>query len=136
MGKLYSQPELPLDRRASVARGDFDFLMPFQKNLLRTDEVSEIIGRSRQFVHELLQEGRLEAHYDSVYSVASGDEPRKGPRKSPRITRRSVILYLAETANYDAGYLVIRIETLLPKLNQAALDRLIASATKHRNQIQ
>jgi hypothetical protein len=118
--KHYSAPSLDKklsDRKtARVAHqnGEFDFLMPFQKNLLRTDEVSEIIGRSKQFVRELVNNGKLEAHKDSAF----------GTRESAAITRRSVILYLAETANYDPTYLVLRIEALLKALNGAALTRL------------
>jgi hypothetical protein len=132
MAKHYTAPTLEKklsDRktaRDAHQNGEFDFLMPFQKNLLRTDEVADIIGRSKQFVHELVDSGRLEAHRDSAY----------GTRKSAVITRRSVILYLAETANYDPTYLVLRIETLLKQLNGTSLARLIQAATKQRERIQ
>jgi hypothetical protein len=125
MGKSYSPPALDKATATAHSRGDFDFLMPFQKNLLRTDEVSDVIGRSKQFVRELVEGGRLEAHKDSAF----------GDRQSAVITRRSVILYLAETSNYDPSFLVLRLETLLKQLNGPALARLIQAATKQRERI-
>jgi hypothetical protein len=125
MAKPYSPPKLDPKVAAAVKRGDFDYLMPFSKNLLRAREVSEVISRSVQFVRALIEDGRLEAHLDSVW----------GDRESPRITNRSVILYLAETANYDPSFLVIRLEVLMKKLDGASLDRLIESARKVRSRI-
>jgi hypothetical protein len=127
MPKTYSEPSLDKKTRAAIHRGDFDFLLPYQKPLWRTDEVAEVIGRSIQYVRALIEDGRLEAHTDSVF----GD----GERKSSMITRRSVLLYLAETANYDPGYLVIRIEVLLKRLTAPTLDRLVATARKLRERI-
>jgi hypothetical protein len=77
-------------------------------------------------VLELIEAGRLEAHRDSAV----------GTRKSNLVTRRSVLLYLAETANCEPGYLVIRIQALLENLNRPALIRLINTATKRLNTIQ
>jgi hypothetical protein len=119
--KRYIEPVLTPEKLRAVKRGDFDFLMPFQtKNLLRTGEVAAVIGRSPQFVRELVEQGKLEAHVSSAYG--------EGIRESPLITRRSVILYLAETANYDTSFLVIRIEVLFKGLNAFALNRLITTA--------
>jgi len=125
MPKTYSEPSLDKKALAAVHRGDFDFLLPFQKPFWRTDEVAEVIGRSIQYVRALIEDGRLEAHQDSAF----------GDRKSSLITRRSVLLYMAETANYDPGYLVIRIEVLLKRLTAPTLDRLIATARKLRERI-
>ena len=125
MGKTYSAPVLTPKAQQAVARGDFDYLMPFQKSLLRTDEVAGVIGRSKQFVRELIEQGRLEAHVDCAW----------GTRESSRVTRRSVILYLAETANYDPSFHVVRIEVLLKRLNAPALQRVIKAATTLLNRI-
>lgn len=98
--------------------------MPYEKPLYRTDEVAAAIGRENtQYVRVLIDEGRLEAHRDSA----------RGERKSNLVTRRSVLLYLAETANYDPAYLVIRMEALLKTLNPPALHRLIDAARKRLN---
>jgi hypothetical protein len=125
MAKLYSPPPLTPDKANAVANGEFDFLLPLAKNLWRTDEVADAIGRGTQYVRQLVEEGRLEAHKDSAF----------GSRESSLITRRSLVLYFAETANYDPTFHVVRIEALLPKLTTPALDRLIAKATKLRNQL-
>ena len=125
MAKAYSAPSLGKQKRKAIAQGDFDFLLPLQKNLWRTDEVADAISRDQQYVRALIDDGRLEAHRDSALGV----------RKSSLITRRSILLYLAETANYDPAYLVLRLEAVLKKLNPAALDRLIAAARQQQNRI-
>lgn len=125
MAKTYSPPVLTPEKEKGVAAGEFDFLLPLAKNLWRTDEVAGAIGRSMQYVRQLVEEGRLEAYKDSAC----------GGRKSSLITRRSLVLYFAETANHDPSFHVIRIEVLLSNLTPAALDRLIAKATKLRNQL-
>jgi hypothetical protein len=125
MPKTYSPPELDKQTRVAVDRGDFDFLLPYQKPLWRVDEVSAIIGRSTEYVRQLIEAGRLEAHRDSAI----------GERKTSLVTRRSVLLYLAETANYDPGYLVIRLEVIAKRLNGVSLDRLIATLRKQRERI-
>lgn len=125
MGKPYEAPVLSPEKQKAVANGEFDFLLPLAKSLWRTDEVGDAIGRSTQFVRELIEQGRLEAHQDSAY----------GSRNSNLVTRRSVVLYLAETANYDPAYFIIRLESVIKKLKPSALDRLIATATRLRNQI-
>lgn len=125
MGKPYEAPVLSPEKQKAVANGEFDFLLPLAKSLWRTDEVGDAIGRSTQSVRELIEQGRLEAHQDSAY----------GSRNSNLVTRRSVVLYLAETANYDPAYFIIRLESVIKKLKPSALDRLIATATRLRNQI-
>lgn len=121
----YVAPSLSREAARAVARGDFDFLLPFQKPLWRTDEVADVIGRSTQFVRELIDDGRLEAHQDSAY----------GERKTNLVTRRSVLLYQVSIANYDPSLHIIAIEVLLKRLNAPALDRLIATARKLRERI-
>lgn len=125
MAKPYSAPVLSKESARGVANGDFDFLLPLAKNLWRTDEVADAIGRSIQYVRQLIESGRLEAHKDSAY----------GTRESSLVTRRSVLLYLAETATYDPAYFVIRLESAIKKLPTQSLDRLIVTATRLRNTI-
>jgi hypothetical protein len=124
--KRYSEPVLTPEKIRAVKRGDFDFLMPFQKNLLRTDEVAGVISRSPAFVRELVEQGKLEGHVNCAW----------GTRESYRVTRRSVILHLAEIANYDPSFLVLRIEALLKGLNESALTRLVKSAQTLLSRIQ
>lgn len=106
-------------------RAEWDLLLPVARNLYRTDEVGRAIGRSTYFVRELIDSGRLEAHRDSA----------EGTRHTNLVTKRSVLLYLITTANYDPAYFIIRIEATLTKASPATLDRLIATATRLCNQI-
>ena len=125
MTNNYVAPRLKPAVKASLDRGEFDFLMPVKKRLLRTDEVAEIIGREQQYVRELIEQGRLEAHRDSAF----------GQRKSSLVTSRSVLLYLVSIANYDPVYCVIQVEMICKTFRPAQLDRLIAFATKLKNQV-
>jgi hypothetical protein len=123
MASPYSPPKLDPHKRAALDSGGFDFLMPYDKPLYRTDEVATTIQRSHNSVRELIEAGRLEAHRDSIFGI----------RKSNLVTRRSVLLYLAETANYDPSSFVDRLESLLKHLNHSALQRLIGAANKRLN---
>lgn len=125
-GRHYSAPMLSSEQEKAHARGDFDFLFPFGKRLLRTDEVAIAIGRSTQYVRELIKAGRLEAHQDSS----------SGQRGTNLVTRRSVILYLASTASYDSNFVVLHLEAVFKTLRQPfVLDRLIATLKKQRERI-
>jgi hypothetical protein len=121
----YVAPSLSKETARAVARGDFDFLLPFQKPLWRTDEVADVIGRSIAYVRALIEEGRLEAHQDSAF----------GERKTNLVTRRSVLLYQVSIANYDPAFHVIGIEALLKRCNAPALERIIATARKLRERL-
>ncbi|MCA1659013.1 MAG: hypothetical protein LC642_00505 [Verrucomicrobiaceae bacterium] len=121
----YAPPALDRRQMAAVEAGEYDFLIPTRKAIMRPDEVANAIGRSLPFVRSLIEAGRLEAHQDSA----------KGSRESNTITRRSVILYLAETSNYDPAFIVMRVEVVMKTLKQPALNRLIAFARKRLEQI-
>lgn len=125
MAKYYTPPPVTPRQKQADEAGEWSFLMPFGKALIRTDEACELIGRSPQYVRELIEAGRLESHQDTV----------RGTRLTNLITRRSVELYLIETSNYDPSFLVLRLESVLKKLNRAALERLIATATRLLHQI-
>jgi hypothetical protein len=125
MPKTYSPPRLDARQLAAVENGEYDFLIPTRKPLMRTDEVASAIHRSLGFVRALIEDGRLETHKDSA----------KGERLTNSVTRRSVILYLAETADYDPAYLVMRVEVVMKTLRAPELDRLISFARKQRERI-
>jgi hypothetical protein len=125
MAKTYSPPTLDRHQLAAVERGEYDFLIPTRKPIMRMDEVASAIGRSIAFVRALIDDSRLEAHRDSA----------KGDRPTNLVTRRSVVLYLAETANYDPTYVVMRIEVVMKTLTAPGLNRLIAFARKRLEQI-
>src|SRR5437763_423877 len=112
-------------RNSENEKSEFGVFLPFEKPLYRTDEVCKAIGREQAYVRALIEAGRLEAHQDSAFGI----------RKSNLVTRRSVLLYLAETANYDPSFFVIRIEALMKNLRPHHLNRLSATANKLVNTI-
>lgn len=126
MPKTYSPPTLSPRQLQAVENGEYDFLIPTRKPLMRMDEVCDVLRRSSGFVRHLVENGRLEVHRDSA----------RGERPSNIITRRSVVLYLAETSDYDPAYMVMRIEVVMKTLKSpAALDRLISFAKKQKERI-
>ena len=109
-------------RAAEAAdQGAFDFLCPFKGPLLRPDQVAKCLGRDVQHVYDLIDETKLESH-----------APTDRVKSRYMITRRSTLLCLAETANYDPSFYIERVEALLPSLNAEQLTRLIISATHRR----
>jgi hypothetical protein len=107
------KPYAPAATRADS--GEHDFLLPYAKQLYRTDEVAECIGRDPAYVRTLIDAGRLEAHRDSSI---------EGGRLSNRVTRRSLLLYLVETANYCGDETVARVEAVLKTLRPHHVRRL------------
>ena len=124
MPKTYSPPRLNERQIKAVENGEYDFLVPTRKQLMRIDEVCAVLGRSPNFVRALGDEGKLEKHSSTAQTEG---------RPSAVYTRRSVIMHLAETSNYDTSYLVIRIEAVMKTLNTPHLDRLISFATRRKN---
>ena len=106
---------------AEVAQQEWDWLVPTNKNLLRPDEAATYFGRSVDYVYDIIEEGKLEVHAPTDRLVE---------RKT--ITRRSVVLHLAETAKYNPAYFAERVEALLAHLDSHQLSRLIAAATTLR----
>lgn len=110
------------DAEMAYAQRSFDFLMPYRKATLNTQEVGQVIGREQDFVRKLIEDGRLEAHADSAF----------GERKSNRVTRRSVLVYFARTAQYDPAQFLDGFRDLLRTLSSDQLNKLIVMATTER----
>ncbi|HMJ06382.1 MAG TPA: hypothetical protein VK474_09035 [Chthoniobacterales bacterium] len=110
------------DAELASAQRNFDFLMPYKKALLTTKEVAQVIGREQDFVRELIQEGRLESHADSAF----------GLMKSNRVTRRSVLVYFARTAQYEPAQFIDGFRDLFLTLTPEQLTKLIVLATQER----
>jgi len=110
------------DAELALAQRNFDFLMPYKKGLLTVPEVAKTIGREQDFVRELIAEGRLESHADSAF----------GERKSNRVTRRSVLVYFARTAEYDPAAFIDTFVELFRTLTAEQLTKLIVLATGER----
>ncbi|CAN5547918.1 hypothetical protein BH09VER1_BH09VER1_24790 [soil metagenome] len=101
-----------------VDQGFFDFLVPVTKELLRVDEVMTILRKEKDVVYVLVEERKLEAHQD------------EGRRCHYRITRRSVVAYLASTAKYTPDDLVDTIFKLIARLpadQRAILTKRLAT---------
>ncbi len=96
---------------------DFDWLVPTTKELLRPDEVARYLGRSPDFVEQMIDEGRLE-----YLSPADRQVERKV------ITRRSLILLIAEQFRGDPARWMERVEALLNHMDAAQLTRVITAA--------
>lgn len=110
--------------QAAIDQGTFDFLVPFgpHRTLLRPDEVSRCLGWKVRTVYQLIDEGKLEAH-----AITGRDRQRY------QVTRRSVLLFLAETALYHGEDALTRTERLLASFSATELSRLIAAATRIRS---
>lgn len=97
----------------------FDFICPVRaEGLMRPDQVAGLLGFDRSYVYDLVLEGLLEAHR------------KPGCDKSHlRITRRSVVAYLARTALYKpddfAGVLEKLALTLEPRQRRELAERLL-----------
>lgn len=127
--QTYAPPKLNAGAREAMNRGEFDFLIPVKKPLLRKGEVADVLQRSLAFVTALVDSGRLEAHRDSAFGGVDAQ------RQSDRITRRSLLLHLVSTANYEPSYSVLGVEMICKTYGPAQLDRVIAFCTRQKNQI-
>jgi hypothetical protein len=110
------------DAEFALAQRHFDFLMPYKKALYTVPETAKAIGREQDFVRELIAEGRLEAHADSAF----------GARKSNLVTRRSILVYLARTAQYDPADFIESFADLLAGMTAEQLSKLVVMATQER----
>lgn len=126
MPQTYAPPQLNARQMAAVEAGEYDFLIPTRKPLMRTDEVASALHRSQTFVRDLGDLGKLEVHSSSA---------KTDGRPSSTYTRRSLVLYLAETSNYDPAFIVMRIEVVLKTLKAPALQRLIKFANRELERI-
>jgi hypothetical protein len=100
---------------------DFDWLVPTTKDLLRPDEVARYLGRKETFVYDLCDTGKLEAF-----------EPVDREVKRKVITRRSVLIVLAEQAKTNPALFFERVLALLNHLDAHQLAQLIAAANQRR----
>jgi hypothetical protein len=107
---------------------EFDFLMPFSERraLLSVKEVCLCIGREETFILERVQDGSLEAH-----GTAPAGETA-GRRVGLRITRRSVLLWLTRTAQYEPEYFLERLLKCVDALTPQQCEVVIKRATARR----
>jgi excisionase family DNA binding protein len=98
----------------------FEYLLPYAKSLLRPDEAADVIGFERNKIYTLILEGKLEAHAE------------ERDRPSYRVTRRSVLAYLAKTAQYEPDDFLDVIEVLIKTLSGKQIDQLVVRARRIR----
>ena len=79
----------------------FESFLPDDKPWYSVKEVALILGKSDQYVRNCFDNQRLFAH------VLNGN----AQRKSYQISRRSLVLFLMETANYNAQEFYERVKS-------------------------
>lgn len=117
-------------------------LMP-KRPLLRVMEVAQLLDVSRQQIYELLDSGELEEHRmtrrravsTSLFGEglnAQGKIAEEQRRACSRITRRSVVMYLARSAHYDlsAHEHIAAIGQVLRDLPNDALEAVRAECSR------
>jgi len=107
----------------NVDQGAFDFMMPYseQRRTLNVREVAKCLERSADFVEAMCSEGRLE-----IFA------PEGRERESKRITRRSVLLLLAEQARFEPDHFLARVLRLVDACTAEQLGAIIIRATQRR----
>lgn len=121
----YTEPKLTAEQRRALVQGDFDFLLGSGRRLFTTTQAAAVIGREADYVRALVEDARLEAHSDSAL----------GERKSHLITRRSLLVYLASTANYQPAGYASYLDALVDELTGPQLDHFIARAQARRKRL-
>jgi excisionase family DNA binding protein len=91
-------------------------MMDEERNLLTPPEVARCLGWKPRTVLELIQEGKFEA-----YALPGREKQRY------QVTRRSVLLFLAETAQFEPSNFPQRVNALLSFLTR---DQLAATAAE------
>lgn len=134
-------PTISLPNRAArkagelAEQGAFDFLMPFseRRTLLSIGEVAKVLARSRDFVESMVDEGRLEVFAPALDRGAADGADRQIQRK--RITRRSVLVLLAEQAQSDPAHWFERVLRVVDTCTAEQLTALIVHATQRRSRL-
>lgn len=122
MMTAYQAPALTKAAARQLDQGMFDFLVPYRKPVLLPSEAARSIGRSVDFVRDLIQGGQLE----------SLEQAAKGERKVYLVTRRSVLCCLAKSANFEPADFDLCLTSLVESLDAARCEHLIRVATARR----
>jgi len=116
-------------REQAVDQGEFDFLMPYgpSRKTLAPQEVAMCIGFSVDLIYKLCDEGRLESLElpGRIYAAK-------------RVTRRSVLLLLAEMAMGDGRErqpFIERVDRLLEVLSHDQLEHVMRRAATLKGKI-
>ncbi len=101
----------------------FDNLLPPGREWFTTGEMARLVGRSPQHIRDCLDDQTLCAHLTRAKPKTNGREKRR----SIRVSRDGVLLYLLETANYDPEHFEARLGALLRRRPPAQRERIIKS---------
>lgn len=99
--------------------GPFEKAIALKIELIKPKEVSELLGRSLDFVYALIDEGKLEAF-----------EPTERQVKRKTISRRSVLMVMAESGSKNPKILGPQIEALLAWCSPDEMGRVIQEANR------
>ncbi|MFA5257600.1 MAG: hypothetical protein WC360_05560 [Opitutales bacterium] len=87
-------------------------LLPQGKEWFTAKEAADVIGRSAQYVRDCFDNQKLMGHAMNARGPSGSEK-----RRSYQIPRAALMLYLMETANYQAGDYAQRLCELLEHLN-------------------
>jgi hypothetical protein len=124
MGATYKEPKLDPAKAADAGQGCFDFFLPGRDPQLTPELVSRYTGWSTFFVYDMVNAGKLEA-----FRV----QDRKFSRM--RISRRSVILLLAEMANFEPHEMVERLAEVAATLTKDHYAAFLQKAANLRAKV-
>jgi len=118
---------IPLASRPEAGQLAFDWLIPWgpRKQILTTPEASEVLSVGQDVIRALIETAELHAHRFN----ATGETERK----TNRVTRESVRLYLAKTADYghaDRAEAVLAVTATFSPCERAALITSIQKQNK------
>ena len=117
-GERSSFVPLRSERNGTVAPpGEFAHLLPTRKTLLTPGEVARLMGRSTDYIYDLIHAGELAGHG----TLSPG-------KRRYLITTQSVLLHLARSACYDPAAITGWIDRFIDSLKPDQLSRLAARA--------
>lgn len=98
----------------------YAFLLPQGKEWFSPKEVGAIIGRTDQYVRDAFDNQKILGHLLSGRAVKGAEK-----RRSYQVHRDALLLYIAQTANYDPPDFVAYIKALLKNRSENQLMELM-----------
>jgi hypothetical protein len=113
--------KLRASRALSVDQGEFDFLCPYRAALLTPRQAAVTMGRELSFVYTMIEAGKLDA-----FAV------RDRVKSRYTITKRSVLLLMAEQALFTPNDLLPRLAEVAATLSGAQYQTFLRLAGERR----
>ncbi len=98
----------------------YAFLLPKGKEWFTPKEVGAIIGRTDQYVRDAFDNQKILGHLLSGRSLKGSEK-----RKSYQVHRDALLLYIAQTANYDPPDFIGYIKALLKNRSENQLQEVM-----------